>query len=74
MVDISTGISYPKANAHKALDIGNKILKNMDKVDIKKYKFKKVDKIKHLGKRVSVADEEVGIDPLVLFERALHYG
>ena len=43
----------------------------MDKVEVKKYKFKRVNKIKQMGERVSVGDEEVVIDPLVLFERAL---
>ena len=35
LVDISTGISYPNANAHKALDCGNAILKKMDGVEVK---------------------------------------
>ena len=71
LVDISTGISYPKANAHKALDIGNKILQKMNNIEVKQYKFKKADKIKQMGERALVGNEEVVIDPLVLFERAL---
>ena len=35
LVDISTGISYPKANAHKALDIGDKILQKMNNIEVK---------------------------------------
>ena len=41
LVDISTGISYPNANAHKGFDIGNVILDKMDGVDVNKYKLKK---------------------------------
>ena len=36
LVDISTGISYPNANAHEAQHIGNAILKNMDGVEVNK--------------------------------------
>ena len=36
LVDISTGISYPKANAHKALKVGNDILKKMDGYEVRK--------------------------------------
>ena len=54
LVDISTGISYPNANAHKALDCGNAILKKMDGVEVNKYKFKKADKIIQMGERVLV--------------------
>ena len=71
LVDISTGISYPNANAHKGLDIGNVILDKMDGVDVYKYKFKKVDKIKQMGERVLIGKEMEVMDPLVLFERAL---
>ena len=45
LVDISTGILYPKANAHKALDIGDKILQKMNSIEVKQYKFKKADKL-----------------------------
>ena len=71
LVDISIGISYPNANAHKGFDIGNVILDKMDGVDVNKYKFKKVDKIKQMGERVSIGKEMEVMDLLVLFERAL---
>ena len=41
LVDISTGVSYPTANAHKSLDIGNDILKKMVNVVVSKYTFRK---------------------------------
>ena len=34
LVDISTGMSYPNANAHRAFEIGNIILENMDGVEV----------------------------------------
>ena len=71
LVDISTGISYPNANAHEAQHIGNAILKNMDGVEVNKYKFKKADRIKQMGEKVLVGKEEVVLDPLMLCERAL---
>ena len=71
LVDISTGISYPNANAHKALDSGNAILKKMDEVEVKKYKFKKVDKIIQMGESVLVDKDKVVIEPIALYERAL---
>ena len=71
LVDISTGISYPNANAHKALDSGNAILKKMDGVEVKKYKFKKVDKIIQMGESDLVDKDKVVIEPIALYERAL---
>ena len=71
MVDISTGISYPKANAHKALKIGNDILEKMDGKEVRKYVFRKADKIKQMGEKVMVGKEELVIEPDPLFQRLL---
>ena len=51
LVDISTGILYPKTTAHKAQDIGNDILKKMNGKVVKKYKFKKVEKNQTNGRK-----------------------
>ena len=71
LVDISTGMSYPKANAHKALETGNKILKKMDGVAVIKYIFRKCDRIKMMGEKVMVGDEEIVIDPQLFFQRMI---
>ena len=71
LVDISTGISYPKANAHKALKIGNDILEKMDGKEVRKYVFRKADKIKQMGEKVMVGKEELVIEPDPLFQRLL---
>ena len=70
-VDISTGISYPNANAHKAIDIGNTILQKMKGCEVSQYKFRRADQIKQMGEKVSIGKEEVVFDPLVFVERAL---
>ena len=71
LVDISTGISYPNANAHKVIAVGNSILEKMNGTEVNKYKFKKADQIKQMGGKVMIGEEEMVFDPLVLFERAL---
>ena len=71
LVDISTGVSYPNANAHKSLDIGNDILKKMVNVVVSKYIFRKKDRIIQMGIKVATGKEEVVIDPQLLFQRLL---
>ena len=71
LVDISTGISYPKANAHLALDIGNAILKKMNGVEATQYTFKKIDRIKSMGELVMAGKEAVNINPEILCHRLL---
>ena len=71
LVDISTGIAYPNANAHRALEIGTNILEKMDGVEVKLYTFKKVDRIKPMGEKIMVGEEEVFIDHNLLFQRSL---
>ena len=69
-MDISSGISYPNANANKVLDIGNAILKKINGCEGNKYKFKRSDQIKQMGEKVLV-DEELVTVPLLFVERAL---
>ena len=71
LVDIATGISYPNANAHKALEIDTNILKKMDDVEVKKYTFKKVDRINPMGEKVIADGEVVEFDPNMLLQRCL---
>ena len=71
LVDISTEISYPNANTHKAIDIGNTILQKMKGCEVSQYKFRRADQIKQMGEKVSIGEEEVVFDPLVFVERAL---
>ena len=71
LVDISTGMSYPNANAHKALEIGNNILKNMDGVEVAKYKFRKAERIMPMGEKVMAGKEELIVDPQLLYQRML---
>ena len=49
LVDISTGISYPNSNAHKALEIGTDILNKMCGIEVKKFTFRKIYRIKQMG-------------------------
>ena len=71
LVDISNGVSYSNSNAHKALDVGNAIIKKMDGVDVSLFKFKKAERIKQMGEKAMIGKEEVVIDPLLMIERAL---
>ena len=71
LVDISNGLSYSNSNAHKALDVGNAILNDMDGVTVGAFKFLKANKIKQMGEKMTIGKEEVVIDPLLMLERAL---
>ena len=64
-------MSYPNANAHKALEIGNTILKNMDGVEVAKYKFRKAERIRPMGEKVMAGKEELFVDPQLLYQRML---
>lgn len=71
LVDISTGVSYPKANAHNALEIGNIILEKMDGIEVRKYVFRKADRIKQMGEKVMAGKDELVIEPDSVFQRLL---
>ena len=71
LVDISTGISYPNANAHKASEIGSDIVKNMIGVAVKEYTFRKKDRIKPMGEKVNIGKEDKVIDVQLFFQRCL---
>ena len=63
--------SYPNANAHKSLDIGNTTLMKMVDMEVSKYTFRKVERIIQIGAKIMIGKEEVVIDPQLLFQRLL---
>ena len=73
LVDISTGVSYSEANAHKSLEIGNAILKKMDGQNVSQYSFKKVERIIQMGAKVEIGKENVVINPQLFFQKNAYY-
>ena len=74
LVDISTGVSFSEANAHKSLEIGNATLVKMDGQNVSRYTFKKGERIIQMGAKVKIGKENVVIDPQLFFQRMLIIG